>query len=36
MLERIKRFISLFAQGMILGNVMDAQGGGVYIQQTLN
>lgn len=36
MLDRIKRFISLFAQGMIQGNMMDAQGGGVYIQSTIS
>ena len=35
MLERIKQFISLFAQGMIHGEMMNAQGGGIYINGLL-
>lgn len=35
MLDRIKRFISLFAQGMISGAAMNAQGGCVYVSNTI-
>ena len=35
MLDRIKQFISLFAQGMISGAAMNAQGGCVYVQSAI-
>lgn len=35
MYSKIQKFIQLFAQGMIYGAKVNAQGGGVYVTGTL-
>ena len=35
MYSKIQKFIKLFAQGMIYGAKIDAQGGGVYVGGTV-
>lgn len=36
LVDRIRRFIALFAQGMIQGAVMNACGGDIYINNAIN